>query len=963
MSRNRFLRNVAANWIHVVWGVLWGLVMTPILLRTLGKADYGVWQLIHSLVGNYGLLDLGARSAVIRFVSKGLAEKDDEAVNEVVNTALVLYIGVGTVALLITTALAIVLPHIEGFAASGYEGATLLIILLGATMAISLPGKLIEGVLSASERFDISNGIAIGFSLVRHLLFIALLFNGGRLIALAWVVLGVTVFERAFVVYMVLRTVPSLKLRLRHARRARVRSIFNYGIHTFFAHAGDRLRLSSDSLVIGSFLPPEMIAYFTIGQRPLMYLNKLNTSISRVLTPAFSRTEATSSGSTRNLERMLLGGTRINMYVTGLACLLLFFTGSRLIHLWVGTNDDWSQSINVLFVLLPAYLVAASSTSVSSILLGTSRHQILSVATIVEGLLNVGISIALIGSLGLVGVALGTAIPMVLIQFFVLPIYACRGIQLPFTRYLRHGIAPVLPALGAAILVGWFAGQWNSGPTFLTVVRLDLLIALVFGIVATITMSLTNDPILPRPLQRDGARIGPLPFRGDSPRVLLVAYRFPPQGGGGVQRPSKLVKYWAKAGGEVTVLTGPETWANRDKTLLDDLPASVKRISAPEPSAFRTLSAFQSKLRFGPLKRLVQPLLYLVYQLSIPDLTSGWLLPAIWRGHRITRSFRPHVIVVTGPPWTPFLVAHALSRLAQIPLVLDYRDPWTQTYLRRTTPILWKRLLPKLEEMVVGPSLGVVYAHRAIGRRLDRWLSASQRRLWVPNGYDPSDFPAEEASAPEDTFVLGYTGGFFADRSPKVLFEVIDKLIVEGKIDPGKFRMRLAGGPGPAVRLAKENPNIAQTISFEGYLPHPDSIGLLRGSSAILVLETDQEDRNFTTPGKFYESIYAGPPVLLLCPPGPTTRLAGYVGGCTVARPFDADEIRSAVLEMYQTWESGETLTRPDRSRMRFYEREHQSHRYLDFLCDMLGTRTEPRVERSRRVAMPAPLDSLPTDV
>jgi O-antigen/teichoic acid export membrane protein/glycosyltransferase involved in cell wall biosynthesis len=942
MKRSRFLRNVASNWAHVVWGVGWGIVLTPFYIKTLGRADYGIWLLVHSVVGYYGLLDLGVRSAVVRFVSRSLALKDHRETNETLNTALALYASLGLLALLLSVVMALVLPGVEGFAASRHPDAGWLILLVGATMALSFPGRLLEGVLSAAERFDLSNLLVMGFSAVRNVSFVVALLSGGGLLAMAWILLAVTALEKVVVTLVVLRKVPGVRLSLRMARRDKVRGIFSYGIHTFLAQAGERLRLYTDSIVIGAFLPAQAITVFNIGNRPLQYLSRVSRGVSRVLTPAFSRTEAVRGR--EQLRRLLILGTRATTFVVAPACLLLAISGDRLLRLWVGPGFE--ESTRVLLVLIPAYLFASSQNATGSYLYGTSRHQILSRLTLLEGFINLGLSIWWIRSLGLVGVALGTAVPLLVLRCIVVPIYACRTVDLSFGQYLRQAMGPVLWPFGAALGVGLWLMRAIPGGDLLSVAALDATVGLVYAVAALGSMWLRGDELLPGGWRRStaGEKVG-------KPRILLLAYRFPPQGGGGVQRPLKWAKYWSREGARVAVLAGPARASPlTDPTLLAELPEEVRVVRAPDLGPLPLLRRILEGRRWPRVAdRMLVALVWLAQRLSVPDGAAGWILPAVLRGFLLAGRFRPTHLVATGPPWSTFVAGRALAGLLRLPLVLDYRDPWSATYLPIPRRGLGPRLAPATERWVLRGAAGVLAAHGAILERLRPWLPPGLLRMWVPNGYDTEDFreagtPLDsgpgDASAPQaghraeadpgGLFTLTYTGGFFTWRTPETLLRVLDALVEEGRVDPRRFRLRVAGS---ARRLgALLDGRLVGMVRMEGYVPHHVSVRLLRESTANLVMEGDLGERNLHTPGKFYEVVYARRPVLLLCPEGVTTRLARRVGGCLVAHPKDAEAIRGALLRLYEAWSRGESLPRPEPERIRFYDRAHQARRAMKFL-------------------------------
>lgn len=427
----------------------------------------------------------------------------------------------------------------------------------------------------------------------------------------------------------------------------------------------------------------------------------------------------------------------------------------------------------------------------------------------------------------------------------------------------------------------------------------------------------------------------------DPLRILLIAYRFPPQGGGGVQRPAKLVKYWTRRGVPVAVLTSTgESVRVKDQTLLHDIPDSMTRVAVPDPSFDSRLRALRARFQHPLVRRAIQALLALNFHLSVPDLRSGWKGPALRAGDELIASFKPNVIVVTGPPWTPLLVADRLARRHGLPLVLDYRDPWTQSYLEIKNGWLPSLLNPGLERRIVGRATGVIGAHRAILGRLRKWMGPEGRWMWIPNGSDEEDIEQGRiAGVPQPIvkgrFVLGYAGGFFRWRAPHALLRVIESLQREGRISADTFQFRMAGSVEPALSEVAEDSPVRSLIEVNGYLRHHDAIAFLDQNTVNLVMEADFGNRTYTTPGKFYELLSIGRPILLLTAPGPTSHLAQRVGGCWIARPNDEAEIRKALLAMFSHWESGAALPQPDQRRIKFYERQKQADRAIQFLSSL----------------------------
>src|SRR5713101_2665114 len=95
LEKAQIIKNVGSSWFSLGVNVLVGIFLSPFILHRLGDAAFGIWVLIFSLTGYYGIFDFGIRSSIIRYVSKYTAKRDIDEVSRLINTAMFTYTGVG----------------------------------------------------------------------------------------------------------------------------------------------------------------------------------------------------------------------------------------------------------------------------------------------------------------------------------------------------------------------------------------------------------------------------------------------------------------------------------------------------------------------------------------------------------------------------------------------------------------------------------------------------------------------------------------------------------------------------------------------------------------------------------------------------------------------------------------------------------------------------------------------------
>ena len=237
----QILKNVGSSWGALAVNVVVGIFLSPFILHRLGDAAFGIWVLIFSMTGYYGLFDLGIRSSIIRYVSKYTATDDRDKLAQFVNTALFSYTGIGVVSMTLTAALTPFVEHVFKIPPEMHTQARLLLLLVGASVSISFPLGVFGGMLEGLNRFYILNWTSIGATIGRAVLIVFFLHRGYGLLTVALITVGMPIISsilRGFVVF----NICPVPIGLRYVDRASFHHMANYGGTTFIAMIAWRLR-------------------------------------------------------------------------------------------------------------------------------------------------------------------------------------------------------------------------------------------------------------------------------------------------------------------------------------------------------------------------------------------------------------------------------------------------------------------------------------------------------------------------------------------------------------------------------------------------------------------------------------------------------------------------------------------------------------------------------------------------
>jgi len=178
--------------------------------------------------------------------------------------------------------------------------------------------------------------------------------------------------------------------------------------------------------------------------------------------------------------------TRYLYYLCSFICICLLVYGAPFVLLWVG--EDFRESILILHILVVPACIYLPQMVANSVLFGVSRHKILLYIIASEGLSNIVLSVILVQSLGIVGVALGTAIPQIVIYLFIYPVVFHRAMKADVSEFysiaIRSSGLALLFALPIALLMDWVLppDTWSS----LIIDCLTVTMAMLIGFMALI---------------------------------------------------------------------------------------------------------------------------------------------------------------------------------------------------------------------------------------------------------------------------------------------------------------------------------------------------------------------------------------------------------------------------------------------------------------------------------------------
>jgi len=455
-EKTQILKNVGSSWSALAMNVLVGIFLSPFILHRLGDAAYGIWVLIFSVTGYYGLFDLGIRSSIIRYVSKYTATGDHAKLKQFVNTAIFSYTGIGLVSLALTASLSSSVEHLFKIPPEMHSQARLLLLMVGASVSLGFPLGVFGGMLEGLQRFYILNWTSIGSTLLRAALIVYYLNRGHGLVTVALITVALPVLSSILRGIIVFRLCP-VPLGLRYVDKESFRHMATYGGTTFLVIVAGRLRFRTDELVLGRMMSTVAITYFSIGARIVDYAQEFVSSLAQIFVPMSSQSEA--KGDVDRLRKVYIAGNRVCALLILPITVILILLGKHVIRIWVGARYI-PTSYPVLVVLIIPFTLMLMQSASARMLFGIGKHQSMAKVALIEGIANLILSIALVPPLGVLGDALGTAVPLSCTFLLFVPRHLKKQLGVPVSSFVRQAyLLPLLlnlPLLGVVWLANTF---------------------------------------------------------------------------------------------------------------------------------------------------------------------------------------------------------------------------------------------------------------------------------------------------------------------------------------------------------------------------------------------------------------------------------------------------------------------------------------------------------------------------
>lgn len=454
-------------------------VVTPILVRGLGNETYGIWSIVMSFTAYYALADVGLRGAATKYISQFEAVRDGQSVNKVVTTSLAVYTLLALVVLLIAAGVAVAFPLVFQTTQTSPSTLRWVVMLTGIGVSLTILSQVFSAALVATNRFDLCNVVAVSTQVLQAVLIVVAIKTGGGLLVMAWIVLLVAALAQLWICVLAVRTLRHLSLSPVFFEWKTLRTLFRFGSLNLVQGVAKRASKSAGTIIVGVILGPALVTYYAISEALTNKSAELSGGISAVLMPVASQLDA--EDRRNDLARAFLLASR-TLLALALGVAIIFFTlGWPLIELWIGQGYA-ASTYPVLCVLALAMVVQMASTGAISILKGTNHVDLLAKTGLLSLVLTLTFGVIFVKLLGTVGMAYAMLLAQGVTGGVLIPLFACRTLDVSAGRFLGKGLVPGVVAACPGLIVAVTMASVSPPSRLIHVIVQVMCVALVTGV-------------------------------------------------------------------------------------------------------------------------------------------------------------------------------------------------------------------------------------------------------------------------------------------------------------------------------------------------------------------------------------------------------------------------------------------------------------------------------------------------
>ncbi|MCW9014602.1 MAG: oligosaccharide flippase family protein [Gammaproteobacteria bacterium] len=485
------IRNIAngifSHWALVLYNMVVSFFLSPFIVNTLGDLYFGLWVTLMQFTSYMYLLDFGLRNTIVHRTAQAVGGRKTSTLVPAIKASMRLSTAIAFLTVIVAIILSFLVPPLLNLDPSAESDARWVILISGITISITIWNNPNEGVIRGFGLFLLANSFGFFTLTIRTALTVTLLLLGYKIISLALAQLFVSIIHVIFIKYVAQhylkkRGFRKSKFRLSLYRfKALATSVWKYSWSILVDNISQKVIFTSDTIIISMILSVPLVTFYAIANQLIEYLRRLIDSSMAVIMPIAS--EITGAHREGDLISLLIQSTRFSAWFSLPVLTMYVVMGDTFVGLWMGPN--YAEPVKeILTILAITHIIAIQHYGIIIVLRSLEKHRVVAPLRIIEAIVNVVLSVILAKTMGLIGVAFGTAISHVLVTAIILPYIITKELKISYLDFIVPSYLKTLITCGLIAAIGyWIDIEYHPAnmAMFFLNISLIILIYLVFS--------------------------------------------------------------------------------------------------------------------------------------------------------------------------------------------------------------------------------------------------------------------------------------------------------------------------------------------------------------------------------------------------------------------------------------------------------------------------------------------------
>lgn len=424
---------------------------TPFLLRMLGQTEYGIYQMVNSVILSLAILDLGFGSAYIRFYARARSNKDKKSIEELNGLYMLIFIVIALISVILGVVLLFNIDRLFGKNYTGNELKTIkyLMSLMIVNIAITFPSSVFDSNIIAHEEFRFQRSRQLFQTIAAPLFTIPLLFWGMGSVSIVIIQTLITAFFFMLNVKFAIKNL-GMKFKFNNLKISLLKEIFAFSFFIFLNQIIDQINWNLPNFLLGIFSGAKQVAIFAVANQIKNIFITLSTTLSGVYVPEINTIVNTTNDNEKLTQIMTKVGRLqfiILTYILGGFILL----GPFFIEIWAGKEYHDAYLLSLLLVI--PFLVTLIQNTGYEIVRAKNMHQFRAVIEFIFAIINVFLTIYFIKAFGVYGSVIGTMITMVTVSWIIMNWFYEKKVGLDIWYFWKNILSVTLPFVTGMILL------------------------------------------------------------------------------------------------------------------------------------------------------------------------------------------------------------------------------------------------------------------------------------------------------------------------------------------------------------------------------------------------------------------------------------------------------------------------------------------------------------------------------